>query len=551
MPADGGEAREVTRHRAGVGELAWSADGTRLAYVTTFDPENPEEVEPEPSAPPRVRVTRRIDYKQDNRGYLHDTRTQVFVVDVESGERRRVTKEARDYNHPQWSPDGRWLACQTTALNGMVSQGALLEVDGEGCRPIGPELGVFSTWAWSPDGRSILYAGDCEQTWQTDFFLYDVASGESKRLTDDLFCLPFGGFPTLLPPSQPVWLDGRRALFHGIHRGASGLYEIDTETGAVETIHETGGLATTMSADEGRRYFALATSSLADFGEVTVLDRESGESSVITSLSKPILEGSPAAQWEAFSVSRGGYTTEAWLLKPADFDESKRYPAVLDVHGGPNGYYGYGFNAIQQALATNGFLVVYSNPRGSSSYGREFTQQVTRDWGGEDFLDLMAVVDEVVQRPYADPARLGIWGYSYGGYMTAWALGRTDRFKAAVCGAPCFDLESMWGTSDIGHSFGEMQWGGNPYAEKEWYATHSPHTYASKIRTPTLIIHGEADDRCPIGQGEQMFVTLKKHGCEVEFARYPGGSHLFISSGAPEHRVDAIQRILSWFQGHL
>ena len=163
----------------------------------------------------------------------------------------------------------------------------------------------------------------------------------------------------------------------------------------------------------------------------------------------------------------------------------------------------------------------------------------------------MAVVDAVLQRPYADPERTGIYGYSYGGYMTSWTISQTQRFKAAVCGAPCFDLESMFGTSDIGSTFGIEQWGGTPAAEREWYAAHSPSTYAHQTRTPTLIVHGEADERCPIGQSEQMFTTLKRAGCEVEFVRYPGGSHLFLRGGPSEHREDYYTRVLAWFKSHL
>ena len=135
--------------------------------------------------------------------------------------------------------------------------------------------------------------------------------------------------------------------------------------------------------------------------------------------------------------------------------------------------------------------------------------------------------------------------------MTAWTIGQTHRFKAAVCGAPCFDLESMYGTSDISHTSGALQWGGTPHEAREWYATHSPSTFAHNTRTPTLIIQGEADDRCPIGQGEQMFVALKQAGCEVEFARYPGGSHQFMRTGPAAHREDFLGRVLGWFQRHL
>jgi dipeptidyl aminopeptidase/acylaminoacyl peptidase len=158
---------------------------------------------------------------------------------------------------------------------------------------------------------------------------------------------------------------------------------------------------------------------------------------------------------------------------------------------------------VQQLLASNGFVVVYSNPRGSTSYGREFAVQVVRDWGGEDYEDLMAVMDRACQEPYVDETRQGIWGYSYGGYMTAWTIARNHRFKAAVCGAPCFDLEAMYGTSDISHTFGPLQWGGAPHDAREWYATHSPSQFAHNTRMPTLIIQGEEDHRCPVGQARR------------------------------------------------
>ena len=256
-------------------------------------------------------------------------------------------------------------------------------------------------------------------------------------------------------------------------------------------------------------------------GEVAVYDRQSGLRSVITRQNTSLLEAAQPASWERFDVDRGGTIVEAWLLKPPGLDPDKKYPVVLDVHGGPHGFYGYGFNAVQQTLASHGFLVVFSNPRGSGSYGREFAEQVRCDWGGEDYLDLMAVLDAALERPYADAKRTGIWGYSYGGYMTAWAIGHTQRFKAAVCGAPCFDLESMYGTSDISHAWGPYQWGGKPHEASEAFAAHSPSTFAHRATTPTLIMQGEADDRCPIGQGEQMFVALKQAGLRGRVCALP------------------------------
>ena len=552
MPVgEGGEGRELTRHGQDIAGLAWSPDGSRIAYTTAFDPENPEEREPDKDAAPKVRVTRRIDYKQDNRGYLGDTRSQVFVVEVASGERRQITRDPVDHNYPQWSPDGKRLAVQVPNRNGVCSHLALVDAGSGAKTMVGPELGVVGHWSWSPRGDRIAFAGDTERTGQLDYFVHDVTGGTTRRLTDDLPSLPDAGFPTVLPPSQPVWLDERQVLFHAVRAGASTLQVIDVERGNVEQVTSWRALHVGQSVDDGRRYVVQGHSSLDAFGEVSVYDIRSNTTKVITQYSKAVLEQHTPAKWERFDVRRGEFTVEAWLLKPPDFDETKRYPLVLDVHGGPQAFYGYGFNATQQCLATNGFLVVFANPRGSGSYGRHFTQQVIRDWGGEDYKDLLAVVDTVLERPYTDAARTSIFGYSYGGYMTAWTIGQTDRFQAAVCGAPCFDLESMYGTSDISHAFGALNWGGAPHAAREWYAAHSPSTFAHQTRTPTLIIQGEADQRCPVGQSEQMFVALQQAGCEVEFARYPGGSHLFLRGGPPEHREDFLRRVLAWFKDHL
>jgi dipeptidyl aminopeptidase/acylaminoacyl peptidase len=350
---------------------------------------------------------------------------------------------------------------------------------------------------------------------------------------------------------MPVWLDEQHVLFHAVHAGASGLYVIDVQSGNVEQIDGGRSIRSGMSVDRAHRFVVQSFASLEQVGELCVFDTQDGKSSTITSYSDAVFAESPPAEWERFDITRAGHVIEAWLLKPRGFDATKNYPVVIDIHGGPNGFYGYAFNATQQLLASNGIAVVYCNPRGSSSYGREFTQLVTEDWGGDDYLDIMAVLDTALQRPYLDAERTGIWGYSYGGYMTAWTIAQNHRFKAAVCGAPCFDLESMFGTSDISHEFGRLQWGGAPHEAREWYATHSPSQIAHNTRTPTLIIQGEADNRCPIGQGEQMFVALKQAGCEVEFARYPGGSHLFLRVGPPEHREDVLTRILAWFESRL
>jgi dipeptidyl aminopeptidase/acylaminoacyl peptidase len=269
----------------------------------------------------------------------------------------------------------------------------------------------------------------------------------------------------------------------------------------------------------------------------------------LTAYNRAYFAAHPPARLEKLSFARHGGDIECRVWRPPDFDPARRYPLVLDIHGGPNAAFYDAFTLTQQVLATAGYLVLAVNARGSTTYGRAFTMAALGDWGGEDYHDLMAAVELMAARPEIDADRLGVHGYSYGGFMAAWLIGHTRRFKAAVVGGACLDLPSMYGTSDIGVSFGERQWGGTRREAFAAMVERSPLTYAPAVETPVL--HGEADLRCPIAQAEQYFVALKRHGKTVQFVRFPDCSHLFVHVGHPTMREEYLRRTLEWFDRYL
>lgn len=543
--------QEVARHVASPANLAWSPDGGTIAYALPVDPENPNEEPADPNAAPKVRAFRRLDYKQDNRGLLYDTRYQVMLADVKTGALRQLTTDPVDHTDPQWAPDGSSIAAKILTGNGMHSQLAIISVESGAQTLVGPEIGTVGTFRWSRDGSFILFDGSDDHTPQNDYFRFDLATGERVQLTDDLAFSPEVGYPTLGSPAQAVWISDTVALVHGVQAGASGLWTVDATNGTIEERMRFDAGHTGLSVDAEVQYVVQGRSTPLTTGEVVIIDLANDTSTVIFDPNVDVLGETPVGSFTKGSIERDGETIDFWTVYPPDFDPSSTYPVVLDIHGGPHGNFGYGFDKIAATLAGAGYVVVMPNPRGSGTYGRHFAHLVRGDWGGGDWADLEAVLDQVLTEPWADSERTAIMGYSYGGFMTSWALGHTSRFKAAVCGAPVFDLESFYGTSDIGHVWSKYQWGGGLPENRDWMLKHSPATHIGNATTPTLIVHGEQDHRCPIGQGEQLFVALSQLGVETEFVRYPGGSHLMFHSGPNEHKADYYQRVIDWFHARV
>ena len=460
IPVAGGEARQLTHGTGGAAEHAWSGDSRSLAFTSDVDPDRVPE-DHDHNKEPQVRVARRIRYRTDSMGWRGDRFRQLFVVNAHTRETRQLTHGEGEVAAPVWSPDGSRIAFVSdrradrdvswhAEVYVVPAEGGALEEWSRGlsCYSQG---GVDGALAWSPDGGRLAVVGtdddevsDSRQSW-----LFVVEPGQQPiRLTD-------GEFTPLLPTSEVSWASDGRILFLADRRGESYLCRVSPNGGGFELV--SGGnvryAAVTLDAEAGKA--VVVADSPATSGDLHLVDTTTRTDTKLTDYNDLYFAQHPPARLEKSTLERAGMQIESRILFPPDFDRARRYPMVVDIHGGPHGRFSDSFDARQQVLATAGYIVLAVNPRGSSSYGPEFAKAVLGDWGGEDYLDIMAAVDEMCTKPYIDSDRLGVNGYSYGGYMSSWIVGHSTRFSAAVVGAPCINLSSMYGTSDIGVSFGE------------------------------------------------------------------------------------------------
>jgi dipeptidyl aminopeptidase/acylaminoacyl peptidase len=349
----------------------------------------------------------------------------------------------------------------------------------------------------------------------------------------------------------PAWTRDGRILFIGSDQGTANLYSVREDGGDVRAETLGAHQLVTATVDREARCFAGVVATATSPGEV-VTGQPGDGLKAITTLNSALLSGRYIAEPERVEFAGAdGWTIEGWLLKPRDFDPAKRWPLVLEIHGGPHGAYGHAFFHEFQVLAGRGYAVLYLNPRGSHAYGDAFVRACVGDWGGKDYLDLMAGVDHALGLGWVDRDRLYVTGGSYGGFMTNWIVGHTDRFKAAAAQRSISNNISAFGTSDIGWHFWQFEMGdATPWRDEHKLVERSPLTYVEQVKTPLLILHAEKDYRCPIEQAEQFFVALKLLGKEAVFVRYQDDSHELTRGGKPRNRIDHARRIADWFDGH-
>jgi dipeptidyl aminopeptidase/acylaminoacyl peptidase len=413
--------------------------------------------------------------------------------------------------------------------------------------------------AWSPDSRRTAVTGGRDKAevggygliTQSSVYMLETGA-EPVKLTDDTMRpqTTGGGFPFSANSPFMTWTDSAGIVLGADSRGQSYVCVINPNSPGEFRLVTGDWMFGEMTTSSDAGFAIVTSSSPTSHGELHLVDTNSGDVHTVTNLNSGFFDDHKVASLEKFSMQRDGFEIETRVWLPADFDPSKKYPLLLDVHGGPHSAFFDSFYPIHQVAAGAGYVVVAPNPRGSCTYGLDFATAVHSDWGIGDYEDVMAAMEHVAARDYIDETKVVIHGSSYGGFMASWAVGHTDRFKAAVIAAPVINLESFYGTSDIGVNFTETQLGGERFEAIEQYREHSPLTYARSVNTPVLLLHGENDARVPIEQSEQYFVALKRRGKEVEFVRLPDTSHGVFRAKHPVIRKEYFRRMLEWFENH-
>lgn len=541
--------------------LDWSPDGTKLVGVRWTPWRHPEDRGPAPGIPaPTIKVVRRLRYKQDGSGWVHDRFRQIWVLFLDSGVLTQVTSSECDYGTPKWSQSGDRLAFVGTSreMNIPLGYGQVFICDFPGGAPrllLPGWQGSAISPVWGENDRFIAFAGhnysppvDRRNFWQP--YLADVAAGTATKLGEDID-EEVGNYAVAdqrkgLSNVTVKWATGDTNIYFLLtERGATGLYRIDT-AGKYERL--VGGESVTFE-------FSPAQGGIVAFGQADPTNPgelyiwKNGATEKLTDLN-PWLRDHRLSMPESYYYDGvDGAKVHAWLVKPMDFQAGKRYPTIVYVHCS---MFSWDFNHEFQVYANAGYAVAYFNQRGTTAgYGQAWTRASVGDQGGKDYEEVMLGVDDLVARPYIDANRLGVTGGSCGGFMTNWVVGHTDRFSAAVTQRSIVNQISFFGTSDIGPECSVRETNTDPWMDLESSWRQSPLAYIGNVTTPLLIIHSDEDFRCALEQGEQMFAALRWLGREVEMVIFEGESHGLSRGGRPGNRIERQRRILGWFQKYM
>ncbi len=554
IPVDGGEARQVTTLKQGVGGgIAWSPDGTQIAFTSGS--------QTDPRDPTRPYRQTRFVYRFNDLGYIDDIVQSLYIVPAAGGEACRLTEDRFMAISPKWSPDGKeilYLAGMNPEIpNTFFPTLRVITVESKKIRDLFNGWGSATAASWLPDGKQIAFIGEPNGQVigsKSDLWVIPAKGGKPKSRSAK-FKIGVGGslqgdMPVQSSVAQfPISADGSVAYVPAQIGGTVHIYRVALDGKESCEPVVTGDRSTILMDAQADQLLYI----VSDFDQPTDLyiSRADGtKERQLTHLNKDLL-----AELELPKVERmtfpgsDGVEVEGWALMPKK--GKKPFPTILYIHGGPHGAFGHIFHFDTLMLVGAGYAVLMVNHRASTGYGDEFSTAIKGDWGNLDYNDLMAGVDHAVAKGIADPDRLGVCGLSGGGNLSCWTVGQTRRFKAAVPENPVTNWVSFYGVSDIGVWFAVEEMGGHPHEIPEIYRKCSPITYAHTCTTPTLLIQGEHDYRCPAEQSEQFYSVLKANGCPVEMLRLPNSSHAATIMGDYHVRKAHNDALLDWMNRYV
>ena len=535
IPTDGGEARLLAKFKHGIKNLRFTEDG-KIAVVTPIDIEKRKD---------DVHLIKELPFWFNGVGWVYGKRSVVYLVDVETGRKRRVTPKNLDVSQVRFHRGKLYfIAQEDRERKPMVSD--LYVLEGRKARRLTPGKWRVSDFVPLDDGTFILKASTLERgiPTNTHIYHYNPEAGEMRKLTAKLDRSAYNSLNSDVRGSQRAELVFRDGWVYYVATDGprANLFRVNLN-GEIERVISGDRSVESFAIGD---YIAFTAQDAVTPTELYVL--RNGREKKVTDFNGWINDYR-LSRPEHFTVKASdGVEIDAWIMKPINFEPGKKYPAVLEIHGGPKTAYGYAFMHEFHVLTAKGFAVIFSNPRGSDGYGEEFAD-IRGHYGERDYQDLMEVVDEALKRfDFIDGERLGVTGGSYGGFMTNWIVGHTKRFKAAVTQRSISNWVSFFGTTDIGYFFAPDQIGGDPWSNAKGYWEKSPLKYAPNVETPLLIIHSMEDYRCWLPEALQFYTALKYLGKTVELALFPGENHDLSRSGKPKHRVKRLELIVGWME---
>lgn len=553
-----GTSKKLTNLAGGAGSLKWVPDGSGLLLVSDIHPEcgvDPVCAEQRNAAaekqPTKARVFTGLLFRHWN-AWQEPTRTHILYVALAGGTAGGAMRDLTPgaFDAPPFSvggggeldvsPDGRELvyARNTDERPERSTNSDIFTVSMTGgeAKRITSRTGADTSPAYSPDGRWIAWRSQGRAGYESDLWelwLYDRATKETRRIASD--------FTNWIDSIR--WSPDSRSIFITAPlQGTQAIFEV-TLDGATTLLDKSGTAAEIDVARDGKIYFAMSTLSrpndlysIARGGSPKRLTRDND-----ALLAKLAMGETSSMTWTGAERT----PIQAWLVKPPSFDASKKYPAIVLIHGGPQGAWtnGWSYRWNPQMFAARGYVVLLPNPRGSAGFGQKFVEEISRDWGGKAYTDIMTGVDALAALPFVDGTRIGAAGGSYGGYMVNWILGHTTRFKALVSHAGVYNLESMYGVTEE-LWFPEFEFGGTPWDEPETYERWSPHRFVKNFATPTLVSHGELDFRVPVGEAFQLFTALQRRDVPSKFVYFPDEGHWVLK---PQSSRLWYQQVGDWF----